>query len=139
MKQYLSNFDSPPFTCDPTLFSGKNIPNIAKSNPIFPGKGREDKDFILTYLVSSMTEVFPHYCLFFDFGQIQEEKTSQSWTKSANFGSDPCPEILESIKKCSNSVFISQSITSGENFGNIGPYWGSKDPKTSQKGFFRGC
>ena len=122
MKQYLSNFDSPPFTCDPTLFSGKNIPNIAKSNPIFPGKGREDKDFILTYLVSSMTEVFPHYFLFFDFGQIQEEKTSQSWTKSANFGPDPCPEILESIKKCSNSVFISQSITSGENFGNIGPY-----------------
>ena len=67
MKQYLSNFDSPSFTCDPALFSGKNIPNIAKSNRIFPGKGREDKDFILTYFDSSMTEIFPQYCLFLRF------------------------------------------------------------------------
>ena len=46
MKQYLSNFDSTPLTFDPALFPGKNIPNIAKSNRIFPGKGRGDKDFI---------------------------------------------------------------------------------------------
>ena len=64
MKQYLSNFDSTPLTCDPVLFPGKNIPNIAKSNRFFPGKGRDDKDFILTYLDSSMAEVFPHCCIF---------------------------------------------------------------------------
>ena len=59
MKQYLSNFDSDPLTCDPALFPGKNIANIAKSNRIFPGKVREDKDFILRYLDSSMVEDFP--------------------------------------------------------------------------------
>ena len=67
MKKYLSNFDSTSLTCDPALFPGTNIPNIAKSNPIFHGKGKEDKDFILTYLDSSVAEVFPHYCLFFQF------------------------------------------------------------------------
>ena len=46
MKQYLSNFDSTPLTFDPALFPGKNVPSIAKSNRIFPGKGRGDKDFI---------------------------------------------------------------------------------------------
>ena len=43
MKQYLSNFNSNPLTCDPALFSGKNISNIAESNGIFPGKEEERK------------------------------------------------------------------------------------------------
>ena len=34
-------------TCDFALFTGKNIRNIAKSNGIFPGKGRGYKEFIL--------------------------------------------------------------------------------------------
>ena len=59
MKLYLSNFGSP------TVFPGKIIPNNPKSNRIFPRKGREDKDFILTYLDSSMVEVFPLYCFSF--------------------------------------------------------------------------
>ena len=40
LKQYLSNFDSPPLICDPALFPGKSIPSTAKLNRIFPGKGR---------------------------------------------------------------------------------------------------
>ena len=44
MKQHLSNFNSATLTCDPTVFPGKIIPNIAKSDRIFPGKGRGDKD-----------------------------------------------------------------------------------------------
>ena len=67
MKQYLSNFDSTHLTCDHDLFPRENIKNIAKSNRIFPGKGRDDKDFILTYLDSSVAEVLPHCCLFFRF------------------------------------------------------------------------
>ena len=67
MKQYLPNLDSTPLTCDTALFPGENIPNNAKSNLIFPGKGRKDKDFILTYSDSLMAEAFPHYCLFFRF------------------------------------------------------------------------
>ena len=54
------------------LFPGKNTPNIAKSNRIFPRKDRADKDFILTNLDSSMTEVFLPYCLFFlKFGHLR--------------------------------------------------------------------
>ena len=60
MKQVFSNFDSSPFTCDPVLFPGKNSPSIAKSNRIFPGKGRGDKALILTDLDSPTAEVFPH-------------------------------------------------------------------------------
>ena len=37
-------FDSTPLNCDPTMFPGKRILNIAKSFHIFPGKGRGDKD-----------------------------------------------------------------------------------------------
>ena len=46
MKKYLSNFDSTPLTCDPALFPDKSISCITKSNLIFPGKGRGDKDLI---------------------------------------------------------------------------------------------
>ena len=67
MKEYLSNFNSTPLTCDPVLFHGKYIPNIGKSNRIFPRKWREDKDFILTYLDSSVAKNFRHCCLFFQF------------------------------------------------------------------------
>ena len=74
LKQHYSNFDSTSLTCDPALFPGKNISNIAKSNRIFPGKGRWDKDFILTYLDSSMAEVFPHYRLFFSILVIFRRK-----------------------------------------------------------------
>ena len=78
MKQYLLNFDSTPLTCDPAQFPGKDIPNIAKTNRIFPGKAREDIDFILTYLDSSMAEVFSRYCLFFSILTIFRRKR---WVK----------------------------------------------------------
>ena len=74
MKKYLSNFDSTPLTCDPALFPGKNIPNIAKSDRIFPGKGRRDKYFILAYLESSKGEVFWHCCLFLSILAIFRRK-----------------------------------------------------------------
>ena len=43
MKQYLSNFDFAPLTCDPALFPGKEIPNIAKSDRIFLEREEEIK------------------------------------------------------------------------------------------------
>ena len=64
MTKDLSNFDSNPLTCDPTSFPGKSRTNIAKSNPIFPGKGRRDETFFLTCLDSPMAEVFPHFFFF---------------------------------------------------------------------------
>ena len=59
----LTNFDSNLLICDPTLFPGKNSPNIAKSSRVFPGKEKEDRALILTYLDSPMAEVFFHYSL----------------------------------------------------------------------------
>ena len=62
------------FWFHPTAFPVIIIPNIVKSNHILPGKGRGDKDFILTYLDSSMTDVFPQYCLFFSILNILRRK-----------------------------------------------------------------
>ena len=58
MKQGLSNFDSNPLNCDPTLFLGKNSPNIAKRYRIFPGKRGGDKALVLKYLDSPMLKFF---------------------------------------------------------------------------------
>ena len=70
----LSNFDSNLLIRDSTLFPGKNIPNIAKRNRIFPGKGRGDRALILTYLDSPMAEGFLLYCLSFSISAIFREK-----------------------------------------------------------------
>ena len=45
----LSNFDSNPLICDPSLFPGINSPSITKSTCVLPGKRRGDKALILTY------------------------------------------------------------------------------------------
>ena len=55
------------------------ISHILKSNHIFPGKGREDKHFILTYLNSSMAEVFAALLLIFRFWPSSRGK---EWSKS---------------------------------------------------------
>ena len=74
IKQNLPNFDSTPLTCDLALFPGKNNPNIVKNNHIFYRKGRWDKDFMLTYLDSSMAKVFQHFCLFLSILAIFRRK-----------------------------------------------------------------
>ena len=103
MKKHLSNFDSNPLICDPALFPGKNKTNIAKSNPIFPEKGREDKALILTYLDSPMAEDFPHYLFFFDFGHLQGETGVKVGSKMLTL--DPF-----FFHKNSNSSKISQTM-----------------------------
>ena len=66
----LSDFDSNLLIFDATLFPGKRSPNIAKSNRVFPGKGRGYRALILTYLDGLMAEVFPHYRLSFSISAI---------------------------------------------------------------------
>ena len=63
----LSNFDFNFLICDPTMFPGKNSPNIANRNRVPPGNGRGDRAFILD---SPMIEIFPHYCLSFSSSAI---------------------------------------------------------------------
>ena len=86
------------YPSDPTVFPGEIIPVITKSNCIFPGKARGDKNFILTCSDSSMAEVFLHCYLFFSILTIFR-------TKTANFGSVPFPWILESFKNF-QTVFL---------------------------------
>ena len=62
-----SNFDFNFLICDPTMFPGKNSPNIANRNRVPPGNGRGDRAFTLD---SPMIEVFPHYCLSFSSSAI---------------------------------------------------------------------
>ena len=77
MKQCLSNFDSVPLTCDPALFPGKNIPNIAKNNRIFPERGKGENEFILTYLDISMADVFSTAAYWPSSGGKEESKLDQ--------------------------------------------------------------
>ena len=138
MKQDISNFDSDPFPCDTALFTAKYGPNSAKSNRIFPRKGRGERALILTYLDSLMVGVFRRYNLFFSISSRGNEV--QSWTKSAVlFGQSFFHKNSDPSKKILNNVFVCQSITPGENCRKLDHIWGSKCPKTSQKEHFMGA
>ena len=106
------------------MFPVKNNPNIANSNRVFPGKGRGDTAFILTYLDSQIAEVFPHYCLSFSIVAIfRKKRVVKVGLKVQTLG--PIffmkTQILQFF---SNNVFVCYSTTFDENFGNIGPYLG---------------
>ena len=77
MKQCLSNFDSVPLTCNPALFPGKNIPNIAKNNRVFPEREKGEKEFILTYFDISMADVFSTAAYWPSSGGKEESKLDQ--------------------------------------------------------------
>ena len=130
----LTSLDSNTLICDPTLFPGKNSPNIAKSNRVFPGKGKEDKALILTYLNSPMAEVFPHYSL--------------SFSISAIFRGKRVIKVGPKVKTLGSSLFHENSNPSNFFqtmflFARVQPLvrilailhhvWGRKGPKTSQK------
>ena len=131
----LTNLDSNPLICDRTLFPGKNSPNIAKSNRVFPGKGKEDRALILTYLNSSMAEVFPQH--------------SSSFSISAIFRGKWVIKVGPKVKTLGSSLFHENSNPSNffqtmHVFARLLPLvrilailhhiWGSKGPKTSQEG-----
>ena len=56
----------------PRPFPDKIIPNIAKSNRIFPGKGRGDKEFIWHIWITQWVKT--PYCLFFSILAIFRRK-----------------------------------------------------------------
>ena len=119
----LSNFYFNPMICDPTLFPAKTSPNIAKSNRVFPGKGRWDRALILKYLYNPMVEVFPRHCLSFSISVIfSEKRVVKVGRKVKTLGSSLFHGNSNSSKFYSNNVFACYSATPGESFGNIGPY-----------------
>ena len=131
----LSNFDSNPLICDPTLFPGKNSRNIANSNRVFSGKGRGDRVLILTYLDSQIADVFPHLCLSFSILGILREKLVVNF---ANFWSISFLWKLESFKFCL-MFLLPRVLPMVRISATLDHIWGSKGPKSSQKWSFYGC
>ena len=131
----LTNFDYNPLICHPTLFPGKNSPNIAKSDRIFPGKRKEDRALILTYLNNPMDEVF--------------SSCSLSFSISAIFSGKRVIKVGPKVKTLGSSLFHENSNPSNFFkrmllFARVLPLvrilaisrhiWGSKGPKPPKKG-----
>ena len=122
LKQHYSNFDSTSLTCDPALFPGKNISNIAKGNRIFPGKGRGD--IILT-----------HYCLFISIWAIfRRERGVKVGPKVLTLGSSLFHKYSNPSENFQTAFLFARELP----LVRISAIWESKGPKTSQKGLFRG-
>ena len=135
----LQNFESNPLICDPTLFPCKKSPNIAKSNRVFPGKGRGDKALILTYLNGAMAEVFPHYCLSLSISAIfRGKRVVKVGPEVQTLG----PSLFHENSSPSNFfqlMFLLARVLLLVRISTILDHiWGSKGPKTSQKGSFHG-
>ena len=114
----------------------ENSPNIAKNNHVSPGKGKEDKVLILTYLNSPMAEAFSHYSLSFSILAIFRGK------RVINVGPKAKTSSLSLFHENSHpSIFFFQTMLL---FARVLPLvrilailhhiWGRKCPKTSQKG-----
>ena len=134
------NFDSNPLICDPTMFPVKNNPNIANSNRVFPGKGREDRALILKYLDSQIAEVFSHYCLSFLIVVIFREKR---WVKVGLKVQTLGPIFFNENSNPSNffqAMFLFATVLPLMRISAILDHiWESKSPKSSQKGSFHEC
>ena len=103
----------------------------------FSESGEEIKASFLQIWIAQWLKFFCTTVYFFSVLAIFRKKRGvKVGPKVLTFG----PSLFHNY---SNPSKIFQRVflfaTSGENFGNIGPYWGSKGPKISQKGLFRGC
>ena len=110
---------------------------MAKSIRVFSGKGKRDKVLILTYLDSSMAEVFPHYCLsFLILGIFRGKRVLTVGPKVQTLGlflfhenSDPSNffQTMFSFVRVLILVRISAILDY---------IWGSKGQKPPKKGYF---
>ena len=116
-----SNFDFNFLICDPTMFPGKNSPNIAKHNRVPPGKGRGDRALILD---SPMIEFFPHCCLSFSISAILRGERVVKVGPKLHFLHLSFFHETRILKMFLKQCYCCLSTTFGENFDNIGPYWG---------------
>ena len=132
----LSNFDSNALICGPTLFPGKNSPNIAKCNRAFPGEGREDRTLILTYLDSPMARFFPTTAYLFRLRPSSRETVGQSWTKVPILGPSLFHENIN-LSIFFQTMLLFDTVLPLVRISAISDHvWGSKGPKTSEKSYF---
>ena len=124
-------------TCDPRLVSCENSPNIAKSNRIFPGKGRGDKSLILTYLDNLNGWSFSALLLiFFYFGHLQEGTRVQIGPKVLNLDPSLFHKNSDLSKNFQIMVLFARVLPLIRISAILDHIWGNKGPKTSQKGLF---
>ena len=134
MYKILTNFDSNPLIRDPTLFPGKNIPNIAKSVRVFPGNWKEDRALILTYLDSSMAEVFPHYSLSFSISAILRGKQIiKVGTKVKTLGLSAFHQNSNPSNLFQTMILLARVLPLVRIPAILRHIWGHKSPKTAQK------
>ena len=85
LKQVISSFNSDPSTFDHGRFLAKNNLNRAKSNRIFLGKKRRDRDFIWQYLDSPMAKGFLVTFLLFLISAILRKKRGSMLSQKCKF------------------------------------------------------
>ena len=68
-----------------------NISQILEKIVFFPESGEKIKTSFSHIWIDQWLKISGTAAYFFDFGHLQEEKRSQSWTKDANFDSVPFP------------------------------------------------
>ena len=131
----LSNFDSNPLICDPTLFPGKNSPNIAESNCLLRGNGKGDSALILTHLNNLMAEGFFHHCLSFSISVIFRGKRV---VKVGPKVQTLVPSLFHKNSNPSNFfqimfLFARVLLPLVKSSVILDHIWASKSPKTFQK------
>ena len=118
--------------------NSKNSPNNAKIYRVVPRRG--DRALILTCMDKPMSEVFPHYCLFFFISSIfRGKQVVKVGTKVQNLGPSLFHENSPSFKFFQTMFSFAKVILLVRISAILDHIWSSKRPKTSQKGSFHIC
>ena len=127
------NFDSCPCMSDYPLFPGKNSPNRAKGNHIFPGKGRGDRPLILPYLDSQMAIVLLENIYVFILATFRRK---QGVEMGQILGTSRFCKNLFFLKICRKLFFSALILPLEKISGKLNNIWWSKGPKKPKKGHF---
>ena len=118
----------------------KSRPNIAKSNRVFPEKGRGDQALSLKYLDSPMAKVFPTTGYIFSIQSIYREKwvvkvgpKAQTLDPSLFHGNSNPSTFFQTM------LLFARVLPLVRMWAILDHILGNKDPKTSQKRLFHRC
>ena len=118
----------------------KARPNIAKSNRVFPEKGRGDQALSLKYLDSPMAKVFPTTGYIFSIQSIYREKwvvkvgpKAQTLDPSLFHGNSNPSTFFQTM------LLFARVLPLVRMWAILDHILGNKNPKTSQKRLFHRC
>ena len=132
----LSNFNYNPLIFDPNLFPGKNSPNIAKSDRVFPERVEEIEPWFWHIWMAQWLKLFPATAYRFRFrpssggnGRSKSDQKCKLWVRLFFMKT----RILYSFL---NNLFVARVLPLVRILTILNHIWGSKSPKTSQKCHF---